>query len=229
MAYYFYLGNVLLPVPPKKVDLKINNKNKTYDLINNKQINVLKDPGLTDIEFEVLLPNSKYPWATYVSIFRSARYYLDILERLKINKNPFQFIIVRKFPNNKDIYTTNIKVSVEDYMITDTTEEGFDNKVKLKLRQYREYSTKTIKISVKNKKTTVKKKKRTVTTNNTSKIPVKPKGQNYTVKRGDCLWTIAKKFYGDGSKYKVIYNANKKVIGGNPNLIYPNQVLWIPA
>ena len=33
MAYYFYLGNVLLPVPPKKVDLKINNKNKTYELI----------------------------------------------------------------------------------------------------------------------------------------------------------------------------------------------------
>jgi len=27
----------------------------------------------------------------------------------------------------------------------------------------------------------------------------------------------------------VIYNANKSVIGGNPNLIYPGQVLTIPA
>ena len=60
MAYYFYLGNVLLPVPPKKLDMKIDNKNKTYDLINNSQINILKSPGLTSIEFEILLPNSKY-------------------------------------------------------------------------------------------------------------------------------------------------------------------------
>ena len=31
MAYYFYLGNVLLPIPPKKLELKISNQNKTYD------------------------------------------------------------------------------------------------------------------------------------------------------------------------------------------------------
>lgn len=45
----------------------------------------------------------------------------------------------------------------------------------------------------------------------------------------DCLWNIAKKFYGNGAKYTVIYNANKGIIGGNPNLIYPGQVLTIPA
>ena len=32
-----------------------------------------------------------------------------------------------------------------------------------------------------------------------------------------------------GAKYTVIYNANRGVIGGNPNLIYPGQVLTIPA
>ena len=32
MAYYFYLGNVLLPVPPKKLELKISNKNKTQGI-----------------------------------------------------------------------------------------------------------------------------------------------------------------------------------------------------
>lgn len=50
----------------------------------------------------------------------------------------------------------------------------------------------------------------------------------YVVKKGDCLWNIAKKYYGDGSKYKKIYNANKKVIGKNPNLIFPKQKLEIP-
>lgn len=52
--------------------------------------------------------------------------------------------------------------------------------------------------------------------------------QTYTVVSGDCLWNIAKKFYGNGSQYTKIYDANRGVIGGNPNLIYPGQVLTIP-
>lgn len=49
----------------------------------------------------------------------------------------------------------------------------------------------------------------------------------YTVVKGDCLWNIAKKFYGSGAQYTKIYNANKGIIK-NPNLIYPGQVLTIP-
>ena len=224
MAYYFYLGNVLLPIPPKKLELKISNQNKTYDLMNYSEINVLKNPGLTSIEFEVLLPNVKYPFAMYKNDFQNAKYYLGILENLKVNKSAFQFIVIRKFPNGNSIFDTNIKVSIEDYTITDSTDEGFDTKVKIKLKQYREYSTKTVQVTIKQYKPPVV--TRTVTTNNTAES--KPSGQNYTVKRGDCLWNIAKKYYGNGSKYTTIYNANRDKIK-NPNLTYPGQVLWIPA
>lgn len=225
MAYYFYLGNVLLPIPPKKLELKISNQNKTYDLMNYSEINVLKSPGLTSIEFEVLLPNVKYPFAMYKNDFQNAKYYLGILENLKVNKSAFQFIVIRKFPNGTGIFDTNIKVSLEDYTITDSTDEGFDTTVKIKLKQYREYSTKTVKVTIKQYKPPVV--TRTVTTNNTAAAS-KPSGQNYTVRSGDCLWNIAKKFYGNGSQYTKIYNANRDKIK-NPNLIYPNQVLWIPA
>ena len=209
MAYYFYLGNVLLPIPPSKLELKISNNNKTYNLINYSQINVLKNPGLSSLEFEVVLPNTKYPFAMYKNNFQNAKYYLGVLENLKVNRSAFQFIVVRKFPNGKDIFNTNIKVALEEYTITDTTEEGFDTKVKIKLKQYRPPAV-----------------TRTVTTNNTA--VAKPSGQNYTVKRGDCLWNIAKRFYGNGAKYTTIYNANRSKIR-NPNLIYPGQVLWIPS
>ena len=137
MAYYFYLGNVLLPIPPSKLELKISNNNKTYDLINYSQINVLKNPGLSSLEFEVVLPNTKYPFAMYKNNFQNAKYYLGVLENLKVNRSAFQFIVVRKFPNGKDIFNTNIKVALEEYTITDTTEEGFDTKVKIKLKQYK--------------------------------------------------------------------------------------------
>lgn len=52
-------------------------------------------------------------------------------------------------------------------------------------------------------------------------------GTSYTVVKGDCLWAIAKTFYGSGTKYALIYNANKGIIK-DPSLIYPGQVLTIP-
>ena len=54
-------------------------------------------------------------------------------------------------------------------------------------------------------------------------------GTTYTVKKGDNLWTLAKKFYGSGADYTKIYEANKDTIGKNPNLIYPGQTFTIPG
>ena len=51
--------------------------------------------------------------------------------------------------------------------------------------------------------------------------------RTYTVVKGDCLWNIAKKYYGDGSQWNKIYDANTGKIA-NPNLIYPGQVFGIP-
>lgn len=57
----------------------------------------------------------------------------------------------------------------------------------------------------------------------------KPQPQRtYTVKKGDSLSKIAAKYYGTGSRWPDIYNANRGVIGSNPNLIKPGQVLVIP-
>ena len=49
----------------------------------------------------------------------------------------------------------------------------------------------------------------------------------YTVKRGDTLSAIAKNYYKDGSKYPRIFEANRPMLG-DPNKIYPGQVLRIP-
>jgi LysM repeat protein len=56
------------------------------------------------------------------------------------------------------------------------------------------------------------------------------RGSQYTVQAGDTLWGIAQRAYGDAEDWDTIYSdpANKKVIGNNPNLIYPGQVLNIP-
>ena len=45
------------------------------------------------------------------------------------------------------------------------------------------------------------------------------------VKKGDSLWALAKRLYGDGSKWQQLYELNKDVIGDNPNLIQPGTKL----
>lgn len=57
--------------------------------------------------------------------------------------------------------------------------------------------------------------------------PPKVESRTYTIKSGDTLWDIATRYYGDGSQYNKIYNANRNVIS-NPDLIYPGQVITIP-
>lgn len=54
-------------------------------------------------------------------------------------------------------------------------------------------------------------------------------GSVYTVQKGDCLYLLAKKFYGSGKDWRKIYEANEETIGSNPNLIYPGQIFTIPA
>lgn len=222
MAYYFYIGNTLLPVTPDKLSIKIKNNNKTIDLINNTEINILKNPGLTEIEFKALLPNVKYPFAIYKNGFQNAFYYLKILENLKVNRLAFQFIVSRQMPNKKVLYDTNMRVSLEEYKITEDAQEGFDTIVEIKLKQYKEYSTKLLSSN----QDTSNVNNRAISIIQTDKI-LNNGGQNYVVQTDDNLWNIAKKFYGDGSKYITIYNSNKDKIS-NPNLIYPGQVLWIP-
>lgn len=63
--YHFYLKKCLLPVAPSQLKLTINNNNSTYILIDEGQINVLKKAKLTDIEFECMIPQVRYPFAVY--------------------------------------------------------------------------------------------------------------------------------------------------------------------
>jgi len=56
----------------------------------------------------------------------------------------------------------------------------------------------------------------------------KPEGKFHTVEKGDMLWAIAEKAYGDGSKYMTIFEANKPMLS-HPDKIYPGQVLRIPS
>ena len=114
-------------------------------------------------------------------------------------------------------FGTNLTVVLEDYAVEEDAEElGDDVRVTMRLREWRPWSVKTV--SQAEYGTTVDSGRETSGA---------PSGGTYTVKKGDCLWNIAKQFLGDGTRYKEIYNLNRDKIV-NPNLIYPGQVLTLP-
>lgn len=53
-------------------------------------------------------------------------------------------------------------------------------------------------------------------------------GQRVVVQPGNSLWRIARRLYGDGFQYTVIYQANRDQIR-DPDMIYPGQVLATPG
>ena len=220
MAYEMYINSIPVPVTPSKVKMKINNQNETMTLMNGEEINLLRSPGLTDVSFELLLPRYSYPFCN--EEVRPQKYYLDSLERLKLSKTPFRWIFVRTQPDGEQLFDHNLSMSLEDYEISDDAEEGFDIKVTVNLKQHIDFSTKILDVITQDGKTTASVEGENRETENA------PKKETYTVKQGDCLWNIAKKYLGNGRRYQEIYELNKDKIK-NPNQIYPGQVLLIPS
>lgn len=221
--YNFFVDGVQFPVAPVELSTKINGRNETIVLMNEGEVNVIKKTGLTDIEFEVLLPNVKYPFAVYPNGFQPATFYLEKLEKLKVNTKPFQFIVNRMMPNGNLLFDTNMTVSIEEYEILESAENGFDVNVRIQLKQYRTYGNKKINLKTATKASS--------TTNKaTSKAVVekkrpttgKEKQKTHTVKSGETLWAIAKKYLGDGSKYTDLAKINNI---SNPNVIKAGQVI----
>lgn len=222
MAYKMYIAGALMPITPSKVKVKINNQNKTLTLISGEEINILKDAKLTDVSFDVVLPQVPYPFTNGGA--QGASYYLSLFESLKKSKTPFQWILNRSRPDRAALFYSNLTVGMEDYQITDDAKEGFDLTVSVKLKQYRAFGTKTVQLTP----APAPSQPATATVQPAPRpTESAPKSSSYTVKSGDCLWNIAKKQLGDGSRWKEIYELNKDKIT-NPNLIYPNQSLTMP-
>ena len=216
MAYYFFMDKKMLPVAPPKLSVKINNGNKTINLINDGEVNLLKNAALTEIAFEVLLPNNEYPFADYNSFSMNfAESYLSDFKTLKLSKDPFQFIVTRMTNDFMFLFDTNITVSLEDYEIIEDANNGTDVLASIRLKQYKPYGTKTatIKTNADGTKTAVVDEPRLTT---------KPVPNTAKIMKDQTLLQIVKKNFGNTK----MFNQIKKLNGiTNPNNMPAGTVL----
>lgn len=211
LTYNAEKEKIQLPVLPTSFKVKNGSNNDSVNIAGLGEIIIMQSRPALQFSFSSFFPAAKFPGLQVSSITKP----LTLIEKInswKASKKPIHFIATAC---GIDLYAT-----IENF---DYSEEGGDPgtyQYSITLKEYREITVRQVKVNIPKATATVKKEQPRV--DNT----VQPK--TYTVKSGDCLWNIAKKFYGNGSRYTEIYNANKGVIGGNPNLIYPGQVLTIP-
>lgn len=219
--YQVYMDDMLLPITPSKIQIKERGQNKTANLVNGEEINLIKVPGLKEISFDAVFPQSRYPFAVYDGGFKDAEAFLKRLAELRESRKPFSFIVIRDVSGGRSFHDTNLDVTLEDYTVSDDVKEGFDIMVSFNLKEYRPYGTRIMSFLI--KEDGGENEVSGESGRDGDPEPVK----SYTVVKGDCLWKIAKRLLGNGSRYTEIYNLNRDKIT-NPNRIYPGQVLIIP-
>lgn len=214
-AVFFDYNNVTLrlPVNPEQIETSSLQTNERYEILKLGQIVVPSHMELKEYSFEAEIPYSPRHYIETSGGFQSADYYLKLFDEWRKSLKPVRFIASNGI--GEDI---NSLVLIEELTIIEKAGEEGDKYVSLKLVEYREFSKKPIAMQSGVIVNTLAKAQ--------SEVNPKTSG-SYTVVSGDSLWAIAKKFYGDGSQYTKIANANKDKIK-NPSLIYPGQVLNIP-
>lgn len=225
MAYLVYLNKILLPVTPGEISIHAPGKNETFELIDGSEVNILRVPGLEEITFDFLLPQTWYPFAVYQkNRFQTAEYYIKKFKDLRAKKTPFQFILSRAvFVSDEQkgrintSFSTNIKVAIEDLQQNESADNGFDIVMSIVLKAHPDYGTKTFKIE------------KEVVTPEEPDRPVEPdlvvlpnQRRTYTVQSGDSLWAICATQLGSGG---LCWDVARKNNIAEPNHISVGQVI----
>ena len=205
--YKFYLDDILLPVTPAELSVKVGDKNETIELLNDKDLILLRNPALSEISFSILLPAQNVPYAIYENNkFVEAGEIIKKIQKLKDDKKKFLFSVIRRI-GNKTYFDSMIKVVLSDYDTKESADEGFDIIMNINLKEYKEASTQVGKITQDEKGNPIIQYEKVVENDDSpfkaGDVDLNKTNNLYKVKNStETLWKIAKKLFDDGSKYK---------------------------
>lgn len=205
-----------LPTNPEQLETNSVQAIEKYEILKLGQIAIPTHMELAEYSFECEFPHSPNHYAETPNEFKGPDYYIDLFKSWRDKLTPIRFIASNGIGDD-----INVLVLIEELNIVEKAGEEGDKYISFKLLEYKGYGKKLRVIN----DTKISSK---ATTKPVAVVNPNPKSTGvYVVVKGDTLWAIAKKYYGSGSQYKKIFNANKDKIK-NPNLIYPGQKLVIP-
>lgn len=215
-------SKLVIPVLPEKISVKKGTSNSKVDVAELGQIYLKGTPDCADYSWDCIFPSHKSP-VVCVKKLSSPKTYISKIESLMNNQTAVHLVVagsglteyclITDFKSHEeggDVGTFNYSISLKEYRTV----------------KVRKLSKSTAKKSNNSKRPTTK------ASSSTSKT--------YTVKSGDCLWSIAQAKLGDGSKWGKLYDLNASVIKStakkygvtaskNNPIIYSGTVLKLPS
>lgn len=206
-----------LPVNPEQISITNSATNTSMDIIGLGKATRKGEPELETIKIESFFPGSNSYFYTGKRPKSCIEFIKEIWNTENTNNNVAKLII------------SGIPIAINMYFVIDNftydhrAGEEEDIYYTLEIKRYVPYGVKLVETTSVNNTTSRVESTNVQSSNNTNAQ------KTYAVKSGDCLWNITKACTGNGNDWSVLYQLNKSVIGSNPSLIKPGQVLTLPT
>lgn len=208
--------NLTIPINPEALKITRSANNEDINIVGLGKATRKGEPGLKTLSIKSFFPGSNSYFYTGVSPSTCINFIDDIWKAENINNNVAKFVTLG-LPIDISMY-----VVINNFDYDHKAGEEEDIYYELTLKEYIPYGVKTVDVKLSGlaaarAQSTAANKATSASSRNT-----------YVVQKNDCLWNIAKACSGNGNDWSKLYELNKAIIGSNPNLIKPGQVLTLP-
>ena len=211
-----YLGTdndkIRFPVVPSSIGVNRSNNIDTQAVIKLGEVPIFNGTSLKTIELTSFFPNQEYNFCDYTGFMKPYEF-SEKIQKWMYEGKPLR-VIVTDSP-------TNMQCLIQQF---DTVEQDGtrDLYFTLNLLEYRPIEVSNLNNSSSSSSSDNLTRPSEEITNNTQKT--------HKVVKGDCLWDIAQKYYGKGSLYPKIKEANKSKYPSlaKNNIVYVNWELIVP-
>ena len=194
-GFFFDYNNetIRLPVNPEKFSISIEQEGTKKTVVGLGAINIIGEVKLQTIEFEAEFPCQPLSYIATKNQFKGPYFYLDKFNKYMQDKAPIRFVLTRDYSEATDLKNVSMLVTISSLDVDEEALEEGDLKIKFSLLEYKAYTSKIVNIVIDKKIHVVK--QDTPPRQETTPPVAQTQTRTYTVKKGDCLWNIAKKYY----------------------------------
>lgn len=213
-----WLNNISIPVLPSEYKVQSSQNNQSENIIGIGEVSLKGKRNLQTVSFSSFFPlrrNSSY--CRRGGILKPLQY-VNAIERMK------QVGTVKLVITGSPI-RMNCTIEAFEWGENDGTGDIFYT---ISFKEYRNVVASKSNVSQESSGSGESASQVAGANGGAARTEPKVSSRRYTVKKGDTLTSIAKRLTGS-SNWRPIYNANRAVIGGNPNRIKVGQKLTIPG